>query len=244
MEIPPFQLHHWAARRRGRSVIGRIFAAATREPRRRQPMVIAGLGHGGGIVGNMRPRLAWLFLSGIFLAIGACASLAASGVASPTGPAVECHDPTPPNELVRGANVTVVDGDTVRARVEGRNELVRLIGIDAPETRSLPHMDRQARSWSRSRETVRALGEQAKAYAMARLDRRDVGLSTDVRTRDRYGRLLAYVWLPDDVLFNRLIVEDGYAVASPFPPNVRYAALLRSCEDQARIGGRGLWRPR
>ena len=63
-----------------------------------------------------------------------------------------------------------------------------------------------------------------------------------MRTRDRYGRLLAYVWL-GDTMVNAELVRRGYAQVMTVPPNVRYQDLFLKLQREARDAGRGLWRP-
>jgi micrococcal nuclease len=65
-------------------------------------------------------------------------------------------------------------------------------------------------------------------------------LETDVELRDRFDRLLAYLWL-DGELFNETIVEEGYAVVATFPPNVKYVDRFLAAERRARQAGHGLW---
>jgi micrococcal nuclease len=59
--------------------------------------------------------------------------------------------------------------------------------------------------------------------------------------RDRFGRMLAYVWLPDWRMLNVEIMREAYAQTLTVPPNVRYERLLRECQREAREAGRGLW---
>jgi micrococcal nuclease len=68
-----------------------------------------------------------------------------------------------------------------------------------------------------------------------------VRLELDVRTRDRYGRLLAYVWV-DDVMVNAELLRLGYAQVMTVPPNVRHQELFVKLQREARDAGRGLWR--
>ena len=70
---------------------------------------------------------------------------------------------------------------------------------------------------------------------------RHVRLELDVRARDRYGRLLAYVWI-GDTMINAELVRLGYAQAMTVPPNVRYRELFVALQRDARSAGRGLWR--
>lgn len=121
--------------------------------------------------------------------------------------------------------VTVHDGDTVSVIVNGRKERVRLIGIDAPELGQRP--------W----------GPIAKRYLAGLLDHagQTVTLEFDVVRRDKYGRLLAYIWTRDKKLINLEMVNDGYALLFTFPPNVRYVEILRKAERSAKEKGLGIW---
>jgi micrococcal nuclease len=59
--------------------------------------------------------------------------------------------------------------------------------------------------------------------------------------RDRYGRLLAYVYLPNGTMFNAVLADKGYAQMATFPPNVRYVEVFRALQADARAARRGLW---
>jgi len=126
------------------------------------------------------------------------------------------------------ARVTrVYDGDTVEALVSGRREKIRYIGIDTPEMD-----DPRPAVLEMAREAARANRELVGG--------RIVRLELDIEQRDRFGRLLAYVWL-GDTLVNEWLVSEGYAAAPSFPPNVRYQDRLRDAEQDARVGERRLW---
>lgn len=127
------------------------------------------------------------------------------------------------------ATVTrVVDGDTVVVELAGgRQEKVRLIGVDTPES-----VD--------PRKPVERFAEEAAAYAERRLLRGDVRLACGPEIRDYYGRLLAYLFLEDGACVNLAIVADGYGFAYlkyPFPFQGEFSAA----EQAARRSGRGLW---
>ena len=135
----------------------------------------------------------------------------------------------------------VVDGDTIRVRLPGGPTPVRLIGIDAPEEHESDRLDRAARRSHRSKAPIQALGRLATDFTRQHLLGRSVSLELDAERRDRYGRLLAYVWLDERKLFNAEIVRAGYATAYTVAPNVKYATWFRALEREARAAGRGLW---
>lgn len=68
-----------------------------------------------------------------------------------------------------------------------------------------------------------------------------MALEFDVERMDPYNRLLAYVWLPGNRMFNEILVRQGYAQVATFPPNVQYTDRFRSAQREARQAGRGLW---
>jgi micrococcal nuclease len=121
----------------------------------------------------------------------------------------------------------VTDGDTLHVRYRGRDERVRLIGVNTPEV-----------SWYGGQ--GECFGEEAGRYAQTRLTGRSVTLEFDVDLRDRYGRLLAYVFLGPE-LFNLTLIQQGYARADPVPPDTRMAGTFASAEAEARRTERGLW---
>lgn len=148
-------------------------------------------------------------------------SLAVPGApAEPTGPTREAT-------LVR-----VVDGDTIRAVVDGVEERVRYIGIDTPEVR--PNAPATPEPWADA-----ATDANARLLAGGRLV-----LETDVSERDRYGRLLRDIWVERDgtwTLVNLALVAEGFAQVSTYPPDVKYVDALLEAQRQAREAERGLW---
>lgn len=127
-----------------------------------------------------------------------------------------------------GRSVRVIDGDTLEVDINGVTEKVRLIGIDTPESVH-PNADRN-----------NAYGEIAAAYTGEQLTGRQVGLEFDVSERDQYGRLLAYVYV-DGKMFNKTLLELGYAVVSTWPPNVKYVDDFTAIQQAARAAGAGFW---
>lgn len=119
----------------------------------------------------------------------------------------------------------VVDGDTF---VLANGERVRLIGVDTPES-------------VKPGEEPEPYGKEAGQYTKKMLEGKKVRLELDVSERDRYGRLLAYVYLEDGTFFNELLLSEGYARVLTVPPNVKYAERFLAAERAAREAGRGLW---
>jgi micrococcal nuclease len=166
-----------------------------------------------------------------------CAALLTVGVMGATQPPVSAAPTT-----LQGTIISWADGDTVRVRVQGVSTRVRLIGIDAPEARASERASRQAAEMSRDMATVVTLGRRARAAAerLAPAGRR-VRLEQDVRTHDRFGRLLAYVWLADGRMVNEELVRRGFAMVLTIPPNVRYTERFLAAQREARAARRGLW---
>ena len=130
-----------------------------------------------------------------------------------------------------GPVVKVVDGDTLEVKLADRIEKVRLLGIDTPEMGSKDRV-------------VEHLAVEATAFVRALVDGKRVTLETDPQadTRDRYGRALRYVYLPDGRMLNAVIVSEGYGHAyTRFP--FSKAEEFRKLEREARDAGRGLWNP-
>jgi endonuclease YncB( thermonuclease family) len=136
--------------------------------------------------------------------------------------------PDAPEDAVRAEVQRVSDGDTFVAMVRGRRERVRVIGVDTPESVSPNQPDEP-------------FGEEASDFAKHYLDGQTVRLAGDAEPRDRYGRMLAYVWLEDGTFWNALLVAEGYAQQLTVPPNVTYERLFRRLVAEARRDDRGLW---
>jgi micrococcal nuclease len=140
--------------------------------------------------------------------------------------------PTPSSGAENALVMRAVDGDTLdvvlrKGTTEEQRVRVRLIGVDAPES-----VD--------PRRPVQCFGREASRFAQ-RLEGQTVRLDYDVERYDKYGRVLAYVFLDDGVLFNLLLVEEGYALPYTVPPNVRYQQYFLEASKRAREAGKGLW---
>jgi micrococcal nuclease len=125
----------------------------------------------------------------------------------------------------------VVDGDTIQVRLDGGGvERVRYIGIDTPES-------------VKPGTPVQCFAKKASHFNESLVQGRAVTLRLDAEQRDRYGRLLAYVYTssPTPTFVNRVLVARGYARTLTIPPNVAHADEFARLARRAREDGTGLW---
>jgi endonuclease YncB( thermonuclease family) len=121
------------------------------------------------------------------------------------------------------------DGDTIVVDMNGTNETVRFIGVDTPETHD-------------PRKPVMCYGVEASNYTKKLIGNNRVRLQSDSldTNRDRYNRLLRYVYLPDGTLVNAKLITEGYGLDYPYFPFEK-AQEFKDNEAQAKQAGRGLW---
>ena len=138
--------------------------------------------------------------------------------------------------LTEAALLSCIDGDTIKVSINGKEETVRMIGIDAPESVS-PNAD-----------TNNEFGKKASDYVSTLLSNvTTVYLEYDVSTEDNGGRTLAYVWVtpePKDVekdMVNAIIIKNGYAVDALYLPNNKYADIFQELREKAQNSKTGLW---
>jgi micrococcal nuclease len=125
----------------------------------------------------------------------------------------------------------VVDGDTFWIDDGSEKGVkVRLIGVDAPESRNT------------STREIAYFGKQASDYLTKLIGGKKVRLEYDAGRFDKYGRTLAYVYLKDGTFINAKLVRDGYANVMTIPPNVKYADTFLKMERKARNQKRGMWK--
>lgn len=139
-----------------------------------------------------------------------------------------------PKEKTGYEFIRVVDGDTILVQYEGESVSVRLLGVDAPES---VHPDEKSNT---------PFGEASEEYLKELLAGVSfVYLEFDEEQYDSYERLLAYVYLGEEVSFenslNYCLVADGYAINKEYPPNVSYARELEAACREARENKKGLW---
>lgn len=119
----------------------------------------------------------------------------------------------------------IVDGDTIEL---DNGEKVRYIGINTPES-----VD--------PRRKVECFGKEASLYNKDLVEGKMVRLVKDLSDRDKYGRLLRFVYLEDGTFINEILVREGYAFVSTYPPDVAKQDIFREAESKAKNEKRGLW---
>lgn len=126
--------------------------------------------------------------------------------------------------------IKVVDGDTLDVLIHEKTVRLRLIGLDTPET-----VD--------PRKPVQCFGKAASDKAKEMLSGKTVRLEYDASqgTLDKYGRTLAYVYLPDGTLFNEYMIAAGYAHEYTYNLPYKYQKEFEAAEKSAREEKKGLW---
>lgn len=130
--------------------------------------------------------------------------------------------------LVKVKVLRVVDGDTFKCMIDGKEQTVRLIGADTPE------------SVNPKEEKNTVEGKIASEYTKRYLENRDVELEYDIQKTDKYGRILAYVW-NGDTLFNFKLIRDGIAKPMTIAPNVKYSKIIKNLEKKAVESNKGFF---
>jgi micrococcal nuclease len=134
--------------------------------------------------------------------------------------------------------IKVIDGDTIKIAT---GENVRLIGVDTPESRRNKKLYRDADRSKEDVDAIIAMGKESAKFTTGLVLGKDVRLEFDVQKQDRYGRLLAYVYLEDGAFVNAEIIKQGYGSPMTVPPNVKHADLFRQLYQEARENKKGLW---
>ena len=140
--------------------------------------------------------------------------------------------PAPTSQYTYYGVTKVVDGDTITINLDGAAETIRLIGINTPET-----VD--------PRKPVQCFGKQASDEAKTILTGRKVRIEKDPTQgdRDKYGRLLAYVWRDDGLFFNEYMIQQGYAYEYTYDRPYKYQTQFKADQATAESQDRGLWSP-
>ncbi len=125
--------------------------------------------------------------------------------------------------------VRVIDGDTIQVCcVFGDREKVRYIGVNTPEI----HHPMKG---------IEPFGKEAAEANRKLVDGKTVRMEFDVQQFDKYGRILAYIYLEEGTFVNAWLVEHGYAQVMTVPPNVKHQDLFLRLQREAREARRGLW---
>ncbi|MEI7752277.1 MAG: thermonuclease family protein [Candidatus Omnitrophota bacterium] len=158
-----------------------------------------------------------------------------------------------------------IDGDTLKL---SNGEKVRLIGVDTPESKDNAKLRRDSRRTGQGAKEIIEMGKAAAEFTRRIVDGKQVRLDYDVQRRDKYGRLLAYVYIlvcnncdvlrtpeyeyldmtdPDGrnavcIFLNATLLKAGYAQVMTVPPNVKYQESFVSLEKDARGRKWGLWK--
>lgn len=138
--------------------------------------------------------------------------------------------PTPATQSNLYRVASVIDGDTIQVIIDNKKETLRLIGIDTPET-----VD--------PRKPVQCFGKEASAKAKSLLSGKSVRLESDPTQgeRDKYQRLLRYVFLEDGTNFNKLMISEGYAHEYTYSMPYKYQSEFKQAQKEAEENKRGLW---
>lgn len=138
--------------------------------------------------------------------------------------------------------VRILDGDTIEIELAGKVENVRLIGIDTPESKRNRKVKKDAARSGEDLNAIIGMGKAATEFTKTLVKPGDlVNVEQDVQPRDRYGRILAYVYLKSGEMLNEEIISAGYASVMTIPPDVRYQDRFLAAYRAARVAKRGLW---
>ncbi|WP_051654199.1 thermonuclease family protein [Persephonella sp. KM09-Lau-8] len=175
---------------------------------------------------------------------------------------VGCKEGGALSSKVEAQVVKVIDGDTIivkipettfnknQATLKNLRFTVRLLGVDTPESKENRRARLQAKELNTTVRVIVFLGKKAKEFTEKQLllgkkgkrkIYKKVYLEFDKQPQDRYGRLLAYVWLPDGKMLNRELICNGYALPLTIKPNTKYSREFLECYKKAVENHLGLW---
>lgn len=135
---------------------------------------------------------------------------------------------SPADDIVTYDVIRVVDGDTIVIDLDGTETKIRMIGVDTPES---VHSDNSKNC---------QFGKISSDYTENLLSNQSVSLEYDAEKYDKYGRVLAYVYL-DENMVNLDLVINGYAVAKEYEPNTKYAEVFTEAQIKAEKAKSGMW---
>jgi micrococcal nuclease len=183
---------------------------------------------------SRRSALTWAIVFIVLALVGSGGKGAVDDIVSDDGgdsPRLQSDFQPRPGATLHGRVIRVVDGDTIKVLLKpGRYETVRYIGVDTPES-------------VKPDTPVQCFAKQASTFNEHLVQGREVRLQVGRERRDRYGRLLAYVYVTGErpVFVNAALVRGGYARTLEIAPNTDRADFFARLESRARTAGRGLW---
>lgn len=147
------------------------------------------------------------------------------------------------NESYEKAKVLYAhDGDTIWVKIDGKKEKVRFVGVNTPEV-------------AKDGNPAEFMAEEAKNYTEEILKDKEIYLERDISDRDKYDRLLRYIWLEkplsnpelsdiENKTLNGILVKEGYAYANYYKPDIKYHNFLKDLEKSAKNNKNGIWSER
>ncbi len=146
------------------------------------------------------------------------------------------------SSYVKAQVIQIIDGDTIRVNINGNIEKVRFVGINTPEIANRDHPDE-------------FMGPEAKDFTEKAIKDKDIYLEKDISDRDKYDRLLRYIWLEEPVAnpstddigkktLNGILVKEGLAFSNFYKPDTKYQDQLEALENQAMEKAIGIWSSR
>lgn len=132
-----------------------------------------------------------------------------------------------------------VDGDTIWVDIDGKDEKVRFVGVNTPEV-------------AKDGKPAEFMADEAKDFTNSILKNKEIYLERDISDRDKYDRLLRYIWLEEPVAnpslsdiekntLNGILVKEGYAYANYYKPDIKYQEYLKELEKSAQENKKGIW---
>lgn len=132
-----------------------------------------------------------------------------------------------------------VDGDTIWVDIDGKDEKVRFVGVNTPEV-------------AKDGKPAEFMADEAKDFTNIILKNKKIYLERDISDRDKYDRLLRYIWLEEPVdnptlndiekkTLNGILVKEGYAYANYYKPDIKYQEYLKELEKSAQENKKGIW---
>jgi len=133
------------------------------------------------------------------------------------------------NELV-GKVINVIDGDTIKVKFKNKVEKIRMIGVNTPELKD-------------DRAQVRCLAQKSKEYTENNLLNKEVKIEIDPTqgVRDKYGRILGYIFTDRNINFNQILISNGYAYEFTYKIPYKYQQEFKRVEQVAQKNKVGLW---